>query len=91
MTWMKQGKQAPPTPTTAGGKVDPAAAAAHAAQYTSPKFIKGSLLDMYAFVLESPWASRYNIEDLIWSETGYALAEAETRQYSFTYEPSEVS
>ena len=45
----------------------------------------------YAFMSERPHISRYDAADLVWSETGYALGTPETRQYSFTYEPSQVT
>ena len=85
MTWMKQGKQPPPPPSGGANVPDTSA------HYTNAKFIKGTLLDAYAFLMESPYTSRYDISDLVWSETGYELGGAATRQYSFTYEPSEVS
>ena len=80
MTWFKSGKQ----PV---GKVGDAAATL---THTAPKFAKGGLVDMYAFISERPHIRTYDVADLVWSETGIAIAESETRKYSVYYEPSQV-
>ena len=83
MTWMKSGQK-----PTGGNPADPASQA----HMTAPKFQKAALLDMYAFISERPYIAKYDVADLIWSETGIALAaEPETRKYSFVYEPSQAS
>mmetsp|Transcript_13857 Transcript_13857/g.24278 ORF Transcript_13857/g.24278 Transcript_13857/m.24278 type:complete len:620 (+) Transcript_13857:140-1999(+) len=58
--------------------------------YSSPKFIKGQLVDMYVFLTEQDVVpdGRFNMADLVWSETGIRLAEADARNVSINYEPS---
>ena len=58
----------------------------------SPTFPKGSFLDMYCFLSEAPVIRVYEMTDLIWSETGIALGLPfpDTRNYTYTYEPSVV-
>ncbi len=84
MTWMKSGKP----PASQNGT----AVSAPQQGFVSPMFHQGQLVDMYVFLSEKPYISQYDVsEGLIWSETGIALSQSETRKYSYYYEPSEVS
>ncbi len=60
-------------------------------KFTSPLFTKGEPVDFYLFLAEQPFVSGgYNMQDLIWSETGVSLALKEPRNISYVYEPSKV-
>ncbi len=61
-------------------------------RFSAPKFAKGDLVDMYVFLMERPVATggRYDLAELVWSETGIGLGLKDTRKLAFTYEPSPV-
>lgn len=81
MSYMKGNK----TPANPGAAKDPTA-------FTFPKLSKGELVDMYAFLLETPNVPRgvYDMSSVIWSETGVRLGQADPRNISYIYEPSKV-